>query len=119
MHIGPKKQAESLLRPLLTADHIRQNVSEVPWNTFLNAPFWGVLGMGCPKGLNANLYGLAVKTFDVDTYVSMFDNWNKFVQANPETQKSVFYIEAFPTQGIRAVADDATAYPHRDANAHL
>jgi len=82
------------------------------------ATFWGEIG--CQKSVNANLYGLGIKSYNLDTFETFFADWDAFLQANPETQEgSLFYMEAFPTQAVRAVPNNATAYPHRDILAHV
>ncbi|OCL02959.1 FAD-binding domain-containing protein [Glonium stellatum] len=120
VYAGPLSEGTALIQPILSANPIRQNITMVPWGSYINATFWGAGQFGCPKRFNANVYGGSVKTYDIPTFQKFFSDWNGFLKANPAAQEqSVFFIETFPTQAVRAVPDNTTAYPHRDITAHL
>lgn len=66
-----------------------------------------------------NVYGGAIKTYDILAFQSLFADLNNFYSSYPEAQGTTFFIEHFAWQAVRAVKDEETANPHRDITAHL
>jgi len=74
----------------------------------------------CPTGSNHNVYGAAVKRFDIPTFQTFYDNYNNLLSSMPTNLAgTVYFIEFFPKQAVEAVPADATAYPWRNITAHL
>lgn len=121
VYAGPTDEGTKLVQPLIDATPLLQNISTVTWNNVLSSAFFGTAPKDatCTKQLYRDVYGLGIKTYDVQTYDTYLSNLQVLYQEYPATQSSVFFIEMFPTQAVRAVSDNATAYPHRDITAHL
>lgn len=96
-----------------------QNVSVVAWNKLGSTSLFGLDAEFCVDGGNHNLYALGIKNFDVPTFVDYANNLTALWASNPETQPSSFEIELFPTQAVKSVPDNATAYPYRDIQAQV
>lgn len=120
-YAGPMNKGMPLVQQLIDAHPIKQNISMVTWNNLLNSAFFGSAPKNAPciKGQDRSVYAVGIKTFDVPTFDIFLVNLENFFLQYPAARSSVFFIEAFPNQAAKAVADDATAYPHRDMNAHL
>lgn len=118
---GPMSKGLPLVQPLIDAHPLKQNISMVTWNNLLSSAFFGSAPKNAPciKGQDRTVYGVGIKTYDVPTFDTFLANLQKFFLQHPAAQSSVFFIEAFPNQAVKAVEDDATAYSHRDINAHL
>lgn len=119
IYAGPLSAANPLLAPLTALHPIQQNISTIPWRDITTKAFFGTAAADCTKGTNRNVYGSAVKTYDIPTFQTFFASLQELWADTPETRGSVFFIEAFPTQAAVAVPDDQTAYPWRDTSVHL
>ena len=91
----------------------------VAWNKLGKTSLFGLDAEFCVDGGNHNLYALGIKNFDVPTFVDYTANLTALWASNPETQPSSFEIELFPTQAVKSVPDNATAYPYRDIQAQV
>ncbi|KAK3687416.1 hypothetical protein B0T22DRAFT_489312 [Podospora appendiculata] len=118
---GPQSLGLPLIQPLIAAGPIRQSITTVAYKDLLSASFFGMGGDTgpCTRHAKRDVYGLGLRTVDVPTVQGYVANLSALFAAHPEYRDSVFFIEAFPSQAVRAVPDGATAYPHRDINAHL
>ncbi|KAM0796584.1 FAD-dependent oxidase [Usnea florida] len=118
---GPLSEAEALLEPLISANPSLKNITAVPWKSLVSSAFFGAepADSTCTKDLVQNVYGGGIKTYDIPTFQTFFYDLNNFYMEYPSAQGSVFFIEHFPWQAVRAVSDEETAYPHRDFTAHL
>lgn len=120
-YAGPMSKGMPLVQPLIDAHPIKQNITMVTWNNLLSSAFFGLAPKNAPciKGQDRNVYGVGIKTYHVPTFTTFLTDLQNFFLQYPAARSSVFFIEAFPNQAVKGVADDATAYPHRDMNAHL
>lgn len=119
IYAGPLEGATPLLKPLGDIHPVQQNISTIPWRDVTTKAFFGTAAADCTKGTNRNVYGSAIKTYDIPTFQTFFAGLQKLWADHPDTRQSVFFIEAFPTQAARAVPDEETAYPWRDTSVHL
>jgi len=120
-YAGPISDGLPLIQPLIDAHPSLKNISVVTWNNLLSSAFFGTAPKNgiCTKGLDRSVYGVGIKRFDIPTIVGYFENLQSLYAQYPAAQSSVFFIESFPKQAVIAVSKNATAYPHRDINAHL
>ncbi|KAL8736131.1 MAG: hypothetical protein Q9181_002521 [Wetmoreana brouardii] len=119
IYAGPSEKATPLLKGLFDAHPIRQNVTTVLWKDITSKAFFGTAAADCTKGTNRNVYGAAIKSYNIPTFQRFFSDLQQLWADEPGTRQSVFFIEAFPNQAAKAVPDHATAYPYRDTNVHL
>src|ERR1700740_3064300 len=95
---GPESEFMTLLNPLLIASPpLAQNVSVVPWKDLTKVGFFGAeqaVPNACAiKGLNANVYGGAIQTWDVPTFEKFYADLATFYATYPGARSSVFFIE--------------------------
>lgn len=118
---GPISEAKTLLQPLLATGPTIQKIESVAWGALVSTAFLGAepANTTCPDGFVQDVYGGGLKTYDIPAFNNFLTHLNNLYVSKPGTQGSVFFIEHFPWQAVRAVQDDETAYPHRDFTAHL
>ncbi|PGG95622.1 hypothetical protein AJ79_09947 [Helicocarpus griseus UAMH5409] len=71
----------------------------------------------CQKaGLVNILFPVDLQVYNVAAQRTAFDLFSHTTHANPALNNSVYFFEGYPVQGVRAVAAESTAFPHREAN---
>ena len=84
--------------------------------TWAELPTKSVLGLipaSCADGPRYNLYSLISRTLDAPTFVKFGDAFEQFMQDYPLANGSALQIETFAVQGVMALPDDYSAFPHR------
>lgn len=115
-------EGTALIQPLIDLHPIRQNITEVPWKDLVSTSFFeaeGSLPNPCIKGLHQNVYGGSIKTYDIPTFQNFIIDLEAFYDSYPNARGSIWFIEHFAKQAVKAVPDNETAYPWRDITAHL
>lgn len=82
--------------------------AELPTKTVL-----GLIPKSCAEGPRYNLYSLITRTLDPQSFVKFSDALEQFLQEYPLANGSAVMIETFPVQGVEALPDDYSAFPHR------
>lgn len=81
-----------------------------------------VFGFGstgvCVDGEMHSMYSVGVKTLDLQTHLNYFNSLAAFYKRFPAAAGSIWQIELFPTQAVKAVPNFVTVYPHRDIQFH-
>ena len=119
IYAGPLDKGTALVQGLVRARPARQAITMIPWNEIEKKSFFGSASATCTKNQIQNVYGLGIKTYDLPTFQNFFAGLQKLFVDHPPTRPSVFFIEAFPNQAVKAIPFDETAYPWRDITAHL
>ena len=88
--------------------------NEYPWSALPTKSVLGLIPKSCTDGPRYNLYSLISKTLDRDTFVEFGNEFEKFLQDYPLANGSALQIETFATQGVDALPDDYSAFPHRN-----
>ena len=121
-YAGPLSSGKALIQPLLDLRPVKENISEIPWSELTQTAFFeaeGSLPNPCIKGLHQNVYGGSIRTYDIPTFQNWVAELDIFYSNYPNARGSIWFIEQFATQAVKAVSDEATAYPWRDITAHL
>lgn len=84
--------------------------AELPTKTVL-----GLIPGACAEGPRYNLYSAITRNLEPKTFVNFANEFEKFMQDNPLANNSALQIESFPTQGVEALPEDYSAFPHRKA----
>lgn len=124
VYAGPQAEGQKLLQPLFDLKPTRTNLTMIPWTkinayAFFNsgAPF---NKSSCSKNATRNIYGGAVKHFNIPTFDNFYSNYDKLIESMPEQlDGSRYFVEFVSNQAVQAVPVDATSYPWRDITAHL
>ncbi|KAK2037944.1 FAD-binding domain-containing protein [Colletotrichum somersetense] len=88
--------------------------SMLGWEELPTKTVHGLIPQSCATGPRYNLRSLSTKALHPATWVTFTDAFETFLVENPLAAGSAMMIETFPVQGVRALADDYSAFPHRD-----
>lgn len=98
---------------------IRRNFTQIPWNRLnRNVYFSGnnpAADLCGPGGVRGDTYGVALNTIDVDTHVSVAEQFDYMLTKYPEMSFSGGGGYFCANQGVVARAQDYTAYPWRQS----
>jgi hypothetical protein len=68
----------------------------------------------CEKGWYRHLFPTGLKRYDPTAQRKVYDIFNNLTGTFPDlVPASLYIIEGYPTQGVRAIPDYSTAFPHR------
>jgi fumiquinazoline A oxidase len=84
-----------------------------PWEDLGEIALPGTMQFGCTPGRRANQYSVMTRVVDTETVVAVHDSFAEFVAENPLAAGSNFIVETFGVQGVDALPDDYSAFPHR------
>ncbi|KAL2862546.1 FAD-binding oxidoreductase [Aspergillus lucknowensis] len=116
-YYGPALDAAQYLRPFEEAGPLAAIPVTLPWTTLQQLSL-SVDAAACTPGQYVADYSIALKQTDVDAYVSAFNALTAFWEEH-EAFAGVLVIDRYPNAVAKRVADGETAYPHREAIAHL
>lgn len=85
----------------------------IPWAELPTKSVLGLIPASCADGPRYNLYSLIARTLDPRSFVEFADAFQQFLQDYPLANGSALQIETFPVQGLEALPDDYSAFPHR------
>ncbi|KAJ5932126.1 hypothetical protein N7516_006615 [Penicillium verrucosum] len=115
---GPKQKGLNLLAPFLDLAYIERNITMIHWDAINEVAGFGLGKEFCVKGQKFDLWSAGVRSIDATTHINFFNKLVQFWHDYPSASGSAWQVEYFPTQAVTAIADDSTAYPHRQINAH-
>ncbi|TAQ85517.1 hypothetical protein B7494_g6173 [Chlorociboria aeruginascens] len=118
-YAGPEDEGLAIIQPFLDLPFLERNITQLTWNVLDTSALFGLDAGFCINGGLHNMWALGVGTIDVPTHVAFFTVIVDFLNANPDVRTTSYEVEFFASEGIIAVPDDATAYPHRDIIAHV
>ncbi|KAJ5382152.1 hypothetical protein N7517_000063 [Penicillium concentricum] len=82
------------------------------WEELPTKTLFGYVPLFCTSGPRYNLYTTNVRTLDSPIWVEFSNESEKFMQQHPTVNASLI-IETYPVQGIEALSEDYSAFPHR------
>lgn len=118
---GALEEAEPFLKPFMSLNPERSNISSVPAEGILDAAFFNFFGQdngACTPNQHINIYTVALKQSHPPTFETFFSELVKFWYANPDYQGRLL-MQRYSTDGPMAVADDETAYAYRDVKTYM
>lgn len=118
---GALAAAQPFLNPFKSMNPERSNISTVLAVDIMDAAFFNFFGQdngACTPNQHINIYTVALKSIHPPTFEAFFSRMVQFWHANPDYQGRLL-MQRYSTDGPKAIADDATAYAHRDVTTHL
>lgn len=87
--------------------------SMLPFKDLPTKTVLGLIPISCAQGPRYNLYSLISRNLNKEKFVKFSEEFENFLQANPLANGSALMVETFPVQGVEALPDDYSAFPHR------
>ncbi|OQE93511.1 hypothetical protein PENNAL_c0005G03640 [Penicillium nalgiovense] len=111
VYSGPKEVGQKytkLFSPysLSLEDHMLK-WEELPTKVFSLIPY------SCASGPRYDLYSVNARNLNPPTWVDFGNEFEESMQQHPAANGSSMMIETFPVQGIEALRNDYSAFPHR------
>jgi hypothetical protein len=80
-----------------------------------------VLGNGndapaCGHGMSAMRFPISVQTYNIGALRAVYRAFRDLTTAYPAFNGSLFLFEGYAVQGVKAILDESTAFPHRQDN---
>lgn len=76
----------------------------------------GVNDVGCARGSTGLRYPIGLETFDPAAARKAYDEFDLGMQKTSELNGSLILLEGYPSQAVRDLPEDSTAFPHRTDN---
>lgn len=123
VYAGPERDGRRATRFLRRVGPVlRKNITDVPWNELSLTAFFDngdetSETCGVNAGARASM-GAAFNELTVDAHVSMTEQFNYLLTRYPQMRDSDNSMYFCATQAVRALPNDATSYPWRQAIGH-
>ncbi|KAK7958259.1 hypothetical protein PG996_010302 [Apiospora saccharicola] len=116
---GPRAEARTALEPFAHLGPVRSEYLQVPWPRVFETSYFGIDDRkACSRNQHVNMYSITARRTDARAMAAFVDELLAFSRSNPAVP-TTFVVHRFPTQAVRRVPDDASAYPHRDLKMHM
>ncbi|KAI1775077.1 hypothetical protein F4818DRAFT_441900 [Hypoxylon cercidicola] len=116
---GPVSVAKKFLAPLEALSPLRSEVFSVAWPDVISTSYFGIEDTrACGRNQHVNMRSIAARRTDPQVTSQFLTELDRFSKANPNIT-TTFMIHRFPNQKVLQVADQDSAYPHRDLKMHI
>ncbi|KAI9667687.1 MAG: hypothetical protein M1821_000504 [Bathelium mastoideum] len=112
VYAGPESEGQKYTK-LFSNFSLSLAESVLPWSELPAKSALGLIQATCAEGPRYDLRSLISQTLAPQTWVDFTNAFETFLIDNPLANGSVMMIETFAQQGIEALPDDYTAFPHR------
>ncbi|EPS34783.1 hypothetical protein PDE_09747 [Penicillium oxalicum 114-2] len=109
VYSGPEAEGQKYTK-LFSPYSLSLQEHMLKWEELPTKSVLGLIPYSCASGPRYNLYA---RTLDPPTWVKFGNEFEKFLQKYPAANGSAMMIETFPVQGIEALPDTYSAFPHR------
>ncbi|KZL87808.1 fad-dependent oxygenase [Colletotrichum incanum] len=113
---GPVDKAMNFTGPLHDIQHVSIEKGLAPMPDLASLTFMGSESIGCAKGFTGLRFPIGLKSHDLPAVRRVFDDIAGISNRVPELSGSFFLLEGYSTQGVKAIDEKASAFPHRDDN---
>ncbi|KAK9414375.1 putative FAD-binding PCMH-type domain-containing protein [Seiridium unicorne] len=112
VYSGPQKEGQKYTQLFSPLSHTLTETM-LTWAELPTKSVLGLIPASCASGPRYDLYSAITRVLDPSTFVEFADDFERFLQDNPLASNSAIMIETFPVQGVEALPDDYSAFPHR------
>ncbi|RYP19806.1 hypothetical protein DL765_003152 [Monosporascus sp. GIB2] len=113
--LGPEVEGREIISPLLEMNPPVADISVMSWTEITKRAGFRADALMCQKGQNRSMYAANMREFPVSLYEKTVDKMAQFFDEHPDGRGSNVLLENWPNSAVRAISDDATAYPWRDS----
>lgn len=113
MYDGPVSEAREYAKPIHEIGPITVNAGEATIPELAAITFQSEDSPACAKGFVSLRYPIGLKSYNTAAVRKVYDEIDETFRNVPELAGSFFLLEGYSTQGVQAVNDQSTAFPHR------
>ncbi|RYP25004.1 hypothetical protein DL765_000232 [Monosporascus sp. GIB2] len=113
VYAGPMEEGQKYTK-LFSPFSLSLEENMIPWAELPTRSVLGLIPASCVTGPRYNLRSVIARTLDPQSFVEFSYAFEKFMQDYPQANGSAMMIETFPVQGIEALPDHYSAFPHRN-----
>ncbi|KAB5566330.1 hypothetical protein GE09DRAFT_1171507 [Coniochaeta sp. 2T2.1] len=112
---GPLEALHAYAKPLHDLGPLSvQSGEDCTFHDIAVMSFQDADGLGCAYGSTSIRCPIRLNTYNVSAIRKVYDEIDERTHRHPEFRGSIFLLEGYANQGVRAVDPDSTAYPHRN-----
>ena len=124
VYSGPSEDAVPYVSIFRALSPVYTDEKVATWDALPWATYNGLNNILCtPQGWARNpiknFYAANVKQYDIPTMRTFFDGWKEMNERYDGQAMFSVMFESFPQQKVRAISNDATAYPWRQGADHF
>lgn len=110
---GPVDAAREYAKPIHDIGPLVVNAGEATVPEIAALTFQSEDAAGCQYGYTSMRYPIGLKTYNLLSLRKVYNDIDETFRAVPELAGSFFLLEGYSTQGVQAVDEKSTAFPHR------
>ncbi|KAJ0271239.1 hypothetical protein CBS470a_013211 [Colletotrichum nupharicola] len=111
---GSESDTVEYAKPLFDIEHVSAESGSTPMPDLAVKVFTSENSLGCAKGNTGLRYPIGLKIYDLPAIRKVFDDMTEMSLTVPELAGSFFMLEGYSTQGVKAIDEKSSAFPHRD-----
>ncbi|KAI8316760.1 FAD-linked oxidoreductase [Colletotrichum sp. SAR11_59] len=111
---GSENGTVEYAKPLFDIEHVSVESGSTAMPDLAVKVFTSEDSLGCAKGNTGLRYPIGLKRYDLPAIRKVFDDMTEMSLTVPELAGSFFMLEGYSTQGVKAIDEKSSAFPHRD-----
>ncbi|GKZ23563.1 hypothetical protein AbraIFM66951_007557 [Aspergillus brasiliensis] len=112
VYAGPESEGKQFTAKFSNFSTTLQE-SMIPWVDLAYKSAGGAVAAKCTKGLSHNMHDSVTESVNKTVFHQLFDSYGSFIAAHPALVNSTVLLEIFGQQGIDALPQNYSAFPHR------
>ncbi|CAG8198446.1 unnamed protein product [Penicillium salamii] len=112
VYSGPKEEGQKYTE-LFSPYSMSLQEHMLKWEELPTQTVLGLIPFSCTSGPRYDLYSVTARTLPPSTWAEFGKEFEDFMQQYPAANGSSMMIETFPIQGVEALSDEYSAFPHR------
>ncbi|KAK6845412.1 hypothetical protein PG995_015522 [Apiospora arundinis] len=110
---GPVEKAREYAKPLHDIESMMVNAGEATMPELAKLTFMSEDAAGCVYGMTSVRYPIGLQSYNLVALRKVYNDIDETFLKVPELAGSFFLLEGYSTQGVQAVDEASTAFPHR------
>lgn len=124
VYSGPREEMKPIIDIFEALGPVHQEEKMTKWDALPWATYNGLNNILCTRSGWArfpikNFYAANVKSYDIPTMRAFIDSWREMNDKYDGRAFFSFMFETFPQQRVRAIPQEATAFPWRNGADHF
>ena len=111
---GPASELKEYAAPMRNLKPIHMEAGEMSMPALAAVTYMAEKTAGCLRGTTALRYPIVFNRYNIPALRKMYNHLDHTTQRYPEFNGSFFLLEGYATQGVKAVPEESTSFPHRN-----